>query len=74
MKRLEEAGDHLVVEQVVRIGELYSLREAMARLGWGRDAFDSARKQGLKTIKKLGRVYVSGRAVIEFLDPPESQP
>lgn len=67
MARRGTAPEEPHVEQVIRLGECYSLTEGLRRLGWGRDAFDSAKRQGLKTIKRCGRVYLSGSDIIAFL-------
>ena len=46
---------------------LYELNEAMARTGWGKTSFRSARRQGLP-VKYLGRkAYVLGSDLIDFI-------
>lgn len=52
---------------VIRPGELYRSDEVMARMGWAESAFDSARKQGLKTFRKGKRVFVRGCDVIAYV-------
>lgn len=48
-------------------GELYTIEDAMRRLGWGIGALRSARRKGLIT-KRIGkRTYVSGADIIEFV-------
>lgn len=52
---------------VIRPAEMYRADEVMARMGWAESAFDSARKQGLKTFRKGKRVYVRGHDVIAYV-------
>lgn len=51
--------------------ELYPLQEALRRLGIGRAAYRSAVRQGLRTIRRLGRTFVSGKEIIRFLTDGE---
>ena len=46
---------------------LYRADEAKLRAGWGKEAFASARKRGLKTHRCGKRVYVSGADLIAFI-------
>jgi hypothetical protein len=46
---------------------LYRADEAKSRLGWGKEAFASARKRGLKTHRCGKRVYVTGADLIAFI-------
>lgn len=59
---------------------LYRLDEAMKRAGWGRKAFDAARRRGLRTLRSGKRVYVKGCDLLGFIEsdsakhsPPEDQ-
>ena len=51
--------------------EIYPLQEALRRLGIGRAAYRSAVRQGLRTIRRLGRTFVSGREIVRFLTDGE---
>ena len=46
---------------------LYRADEARSRAGWGKEAFASARKRGLKTHRCGKRVYVWGAELIAFI-------
>lgn len=48
--------------------ELYTIDELKRRLGWGDHAWRTARREGLP-VRRIGkRGYVSGRAVIEWIE------
>jgi hypothetical protein len=51
----------------IRPESVYSLPEAKARTGWSRQAYDEARKRGLKTRKSGKRIFLLGSELIEFL-------
>lgn len=70
MARRETTTDEPRSEMVIRANEAYPLSEAMRRLGVRRDAMDSARRQGLRVVKKLGRCFVLGEDILRFLSGP----
>lgn len=47
---------------------LYTLREFQARMGLEKAAWRSLKRKGLPTIKQGRRVYISGRAAIEWFE------
>lgn len=52
--------------RTIEPGVLYGLNEASDRLGWGRHAMRSARKEGMKVIRFANRGYLLGDDIIEF--------
>lgn len=57
-----------VFEGVIRNGELYTLRQARARLGLTDSALRSLRRAGMPVIRFGKRAYVSGGEVIRFFE------
>lgn len=47
---------------------LYRADEFCRRMGWGRKAFDAARRRGLKTHRSSKRLYVNGTDGREFIE------
>lgn len=47
---------------------LYRCDSARAQLGWKSHAWRTATRNGLRTLRAGGRVYVLGRDIIEYLD------
>ena len=59
--RIESSG-------VIRPDELYELSECQRRLGWGKAAFRTARRNGLKVRYCSRRAYVMGADLISYID------
>lgn len=59
------------VPAVIEGGAIYSLQEACDRLNWGRAAYRSARKQGFKVVRRVGRTYVRGTDILKFFASEE---
>jgi hypothetical protein len=47
---------------------LYRADEFMKRMGWGRKAFDAARRRGLEVLPCSKRLYVQGKKGREFVE------
>lgn len=58
---------------VVRGDEVYGLTEFCQRMRWGRHALRSARKAGLRTVRRGGRVFVLGSDVLAFLSRDDTE-
>lgn len=67
------AATALAHAEPIRRGEIYTHQEARKRAGWGRAAWRSAIKGGLKVIRTAGRCYVSGDALCDYLQSLEGQ-
>jgi hypothetical protein len=53
---------------VISVLEVYGIEEAKRRLGWTTSAFRAAKRRGLRVLTCGKRRYVTGRAVIRFLE------
>jgi hypothetical protein len=53
---------------VVSTTEFYTIREAKRRLGWSDSAFRAAKRRGLTVLACGKRRYVTGLALLTFLE------
>ena len=53
---------------VISTVEIYTLAEAKARLGWSDSAFRAAKRRGLAVLPCGKRRYVTGLALLKFLE------
>ena len=54
--------------QPIEKGKIYPLPVFQRHSGWGRHAMREARRQGLKTIRSGGRIFVRGKDFFAYLD------
>lgn len=52
---------------VISTVEIYTLREAKARLGWTDSAYRAARRRGLEVIRDGKRAYIAGQEIQRYL-------
>jgi len=52
---------------VISIHEIYTLREAKGRLGWSESAFREAKRRGLVVVASGKRRYLTGTAILAYL-------
>lgn len=52
---------------VINPAELYPRDEFLARMRWGKHAWRTALRNGLRVLRAGGRVYIMGSDLIEYL-------
>ena len=55
------------VSGVINTAEIYPRDEFLARMRWGKHAWRTAKRNGLRVLRAGGRVYVLGSDVAEYL-------
>jgi hypothetical protein len=57
---------------VISVGDVYTLQEACARLGWSESALRSAKRRGLSPLSCGKRKYLSGQEIVRFLEATQN--
>ena len=70
MKTINKAGprNHGPSGEPISADKLYPWRSLHDQLGWSNRVLADARKRGLRVLKFGNRQYVTGKAVIAFLE------
>ena len=59
---------------VISLNEIYTLDEAKRRLCWSDAALRAAKRRGLAVLASGKRRYITGLAILEFLQSQSGQP
>ena len=59
---------------VISLTEIYTLDEAKRRLGWSDAALRAAKRRGLVVLASGKRRYITGLAILEFLQSQSGHP
>ena len=65
--------DAVACPSLIERDALYHEAEFRSRMGWGRHAMRTARRQGLKVRYLGGRAYVAGSDFFSYLDAMDRQ-
>ena len=59
---------------VISLTEIYTLEEAKGRLRWSDAAFQTAKRRGLVVLASGKRRYLTGLAILEYLQSHSGHP
>ena len=62
-----------VISEPIQVGSIYSRQQVVESLKWGRKAWTSAIKKGLKVHKHGNRYFISGSELIRFIESLDMQ-